>query len=230
MAEFTKRLRKSAQVKAAEVLRHTEARARALEAIAWLGAQGPGPVDVEALAEKLGAEIVFEDLEGAKARVIQLGTVDTTGARLFLSARAVPSWSAQLPAQRAALSMGQESVGCFCPAGTPNPTEAELFLATTKAAFSLAGFVLQHIWEVMSRSAEQVATDVRHLHDSHWSAPPAGMLPSRCPLAPPARANWSTWLRVDNATGGFWRSAARRARRLPCGTCASPCFMVLSSC
>ena len=70
MAEFTKRLRKSAQVKAAEVVRHTEARARALEAVAWLGAQGPGPVDVEALAEKLGAEIVFEDLEGAKARVI----------------------------------------------------------------------------------------------------------------------------------------------------------------
>lgn len=85
MAEFTKRLRKSAQVKAAEAVRHTEARARALEAIAWLGAHGPGPVDVEALAEKLGAEIVFEDLEGAKARVIQLGN----RARIIISTRIV---------------------------------------------------------------------------------------------------------------------------------------------
>ena len=85
MAEFTKRLRKSAQVKAAEAVRHAEARARALEAIAWLGAQGPGPVDVEALAEKLGAEIVFEDLEGAKARVIQIGN----RARIIISTRIV---------------------------------------------------------------------------------------------------------------------------------------------
>jgi len=85
MAEFTKRLRKSAQVKAAEAVRHTEARARALEAIAWLGAQGPGQVDVEALAEKLGAEVVFEDLEGAKARVIQLGN----RSRIIISTRIV---------------------------------------------------------------------------------------------------------------------------------------------
>ena len=85
MAEPNKRPRKSAQVRAAEAVRHTEARARALEAIAWLGAQGPGPVDVEALAEKLGAEIVFEDLEGAKARVIQLGN----RARIIISTRIV---------------------------------------------------------------------------------------------------------------------------------------------
>ncbi len=80
-----KRPRKSAQDKAIEAARHAEARARALEAIAWLGAQGPGPVDVEALAEKLGAEIVFEDLEGAKARVIQIGD----RARIIISTRIV---------------------------------------------------------------------------------------------------------------------------------------------
>jgi len=66
-------------------VRHTEARARALEAIAWLGAQGSGPVDVEALAQKLGAEIVFEDLEGAKARVIQIGY----RARIIISTRII---------------------------------------------------------------------------------------------------------------------------------------------
>ena len=85
MREPIKRPRKSAQAKAAEAVRHIEARTRALDAIAWLGSQGPGPVDVEALAEKLGAEIVFEDLEGAKARVIQLGN----RARIIISTRIV---------------------------------------------------------------------------------------------------------------------------------------------
>lgn len=85
MMPTKKRPRKSAQDKAIDAARHTEARARALEAIAWLGAQGPGPVDVEALADKLGAEIVFEDLEGAKARVIQIGE----RSRIIISTRIV---------------------------------------------------------------------------------------------------------------------------------------------
>src|SRR5690606_17706163 len=85
MTSARKRPRKSAEEKASEAARHAVARARALEAIAWLGALGPGPIDVEALAEKLGAEIVFEDLEGAKARVIQIGA----RARIVISARIV---------------------------------------------------------------------------------------------------------------------------------------------
>lgn len=85
MTPTKKRPRKSAEEKASEAARHAEARARALEAIAWLGAQGPGPVDVEALAEKLGAEIVFEDLEGAKARVIQIGD----RSRIIISTRII---------------------------------------------------------------------------------------------------------------------------------------------
>lgn len=80
-----KRPRKSAEDKAIEVARHAETRARALDAITWLGTQGTGPVDVEALAEKLGAEIVFEDLEGAKARVIQIGD----RARIIISTRII---------------------------------------------------------------------------------------------------------------------------------------------
>jgi hypothetical protein len=74
MAPPKKRPTKSAEDRARDAARHIEARARALEAISWLGAQGSGLVDVEALADKLGAEIVFEDLEGAKARVIQIGS------------------------------------------------------------------------------------------------------------------------------------------------------------
>ncbi len=85
MTPTKKRPKKSPEEKASEAARHAEARARALEAIAWLGAQGPGPVDVEALAEKLGAEIVFEDLEGAKARVIQIGD----RARIIISTRII---------------------------------------------------------------------------------------------------------------------------------------------
>lgn len=85
MTPSKKRPRKSAEEKASEAARHALARARALEAIAWLGAQGPGPIDVEALADRLGAEIVFEDLEGAKARVIQIGA----RARIIISTRIV---------------------------------------------------------------------------------------------------------------------------------------------
>lgn len=85
MARLNQRPRKSAEEKAIEVTRHAAARARALEAIAWIDAPCDGPIDVEALAEKLGAEIAFEDLEGARARVIQLGD----RAKIIISTRIV---------------------------------------------------------------------------------------------------------------------------------------------
>lgn len=75
--------RKSAQGKSSNAARHAVARLRALEASTWLGEECSGPVDVEALAAMLGAEVVFEDLEGAKARVIQIGS----RARIIISTR-----------------------------------------------------------------------------------------------------------------------------------------------
>lgn len=85
MAPLAKRPRKSAAEKATEAARHAAARARALEAIAWLDARGENAIDIEALASKLGAEIAFDNLEGAKARVIQIGE----RARIIISTRII---------------------------------------------------------------------------------------------------------------------------------------------
>lgn len=80
------RRRKSADEKAAEVARHAAIRVRAAEATKWLGEQPEdGVVDIEKLAELLGAEIVYGDLDGAKARVVRVGS----RARIIISKRIV---------------------------------------------------------------------------------------------------------------------------------------------
>ena len=48
-----------------------------------LGVTDPGDIDLDAIAAELNAEIVFEDLEGATARVIQIGD----RARIIISTR-----------------------------------------------------------------------------------------------------------------------------------------------
>lgn len=86
MAPLRGRTRKSAEEKAIVAARHAAIRARAIEATAWLGVQlEEGAIDVEKLAEILGAEIVFGDLDGAKARVVQIGD----RARIIISKKIV---------------------------------------------------------------------------------------------------------------------------------------------
>jgi Zn-dependent peptidase ImmA (M78 family) len=86
MAPLRGRTRKSAEEKAIVAARHAAIRARAIEATAWLGVQPEeGAIDVEKLAEILGAEIVFGDLDGAKARVVQIGD----RARIIISKKIV---------------------------------------------------------------------------------------------------------------------------------------------
>lgn len=66
--------RKSSDEKAAEAARHASIRACAFEANASLGAHSAdGVIDIEKIASHLGAEIAYEDLDGAKARVVQIG-------------------------------------------------------------------------------------------------------------------------------------------------------------
>lgn len=78
--------RKSADEKAAEKVRHASIRAHALEANAALGAQSAdGAIDVEKIADHLGAEIVYGDLDGAKARIVQIGD----RARIIISKKIV---------------------------------------------------------------------------------------------------------------------------------------------
>ncbi len=86
MAPLRGRTKKSAEDKALEAARHATIRARAIEATTGIGVQPEyGAIDVETLAELLGAEIVYDDLDGAKARVVQVGD----RARIIISKRIV---------------------------------------------------------------------------------------------------------------------------------------------
>jgi hypothetical protein len=77
---------KSAEEKTTEAARHAAIRAKAIEATALLGTQSPdGAIDIEKLADLLGAEIVYGDLDGAKARVVQIGA----RARIIISKKIV---------------------------------------------------------------------------------------------------------------------------------------------
>ncbi len=78
--------KKSADEKAAQAARHAAIRAQAIEATASLGVQSAdGVIDIEKLADLLGAEIVYGDLDGAKARVVQIGD----RARIIISKKIV---------------------------------------------------------------------------------------------------------------------------------------------
>lgn len=67
----------------AQGLREEVAKAAALHVFTRLGVSDPGDIDLDAIAAELNTEIVFEDLEGATARVIQIGD----RARIIISTR-----------------------------------------------------------------------------------------------------------------------------------------------
>ncbi len=78
--------KKSPDEKAVQAARHAAIRAQAIEATASLGVQSAdGVIDIEKLADLLGAEIVYGDLDGAKARVVQIGD----RARIIISKKIV---------------------------------------------------------------------------------------------------------------------------------------------
>jgi hypothetical protein len=64
-------------------LREEVAKAAALHVFTRLGVTDPGDIDLDAIAADLNAEVVFEDLDGATARVIQIGD----RARIIVSTR-----------------------------------------------------------------------------------------------------------------------------------------------
>jgi hypothetical protein len=64
-------------------LREEVAKAAALHVFTRLGVTDPGDIDLGAIAADLNAEVVFEDLDGATARVIQIGD----RARVIVSTR-----------------------------------------------------------------------------------------------------------------------------------------------
>ncbi len=137
------------------------------------------------------------------------------GDRLFLSSRAAFAWGAgdRWRARRGGAGpvlIGGETVGWFAPAGTPAPDEA--FLAEPNAAadrtgaVELDGRLVGAIWELMARSADQVALDVSAL----FPAPPRADLPAGVwlqgshPLVMGAGARVEPGVLLDTSGGPIW--------------------------
>jgi len=121
--------------------------------------------------------------EGEAPPVGRWADAPAEGERLFLSSRAVPAWgSGELWRERRGgagpVLIGREVVGWFAPAGTPAPG-AEFFaspvgLVDRTGAAVIPGTVVGPVWELMSRTPEQVAVDVAALFPGAETELPAG--------------------------------------------------------
>lgn len=89
---------------------------------------------------------------------------------VYLSSRAVPSWSAapvRLPDHPALILVGGEAAGWFAPAGSPAPS-ADFFddpahNAPPAPELDIGGFLLERVWHLVTRNAEQVERDIAAL-------------------------------------------------------------------
>jgi UDP-N-acetylglucosamine diphosphorylase / glucose-1-phosphate thymidylyltransferase / UDP-N-acetylgalactosamine diphosphorylase / glucosamine-1-phosphate N-acetyltransferase / galactosamine-1-phosphate N-acetyltransferase len=101
--------------------------------------------------------------ERGAAPVRASADVATDAPRLFLSSRVVLEWGGtwQTPSAAATVRVGDAVVGCFLPAGSPNPT-AEWFLAPSTQGGSdveLPGQVVEHVWDLIALNAGQIMRD-----------------------------------------------------------------------
>ncbi|HEX2093938.1 MAG TPA: putative sugar nucleotidyl transferase [Longimicrobiaceae bacterium] len=123
--------------------------------------------------------------EGGSPPVRGFGEASAEGARLFLSSRAVPAWSAGevLAAWRggaAAVRVGEEVAGWYAPDGEAAPSR-DFFGDPTAGdgggeEIRLPGRMLVRVWELMLDTPEQVTEDVRALFpDAPEAALPPGV-------------------------------------------------------
>lgn len=98
--------------------------------------------------------------------VLDRASSDPAIGTLYLSSRAVPDWTAAFePSPEPALiRVGGETVGWWAPAGASPPPDA-FFAQPADASpgaareFDLPGRVLSHVWELITRNAEQILRD-----------------------------------------------------------------------
>lgn len=144
------------------------------------------------------------------------------GDRLFLSSRAVPDWTAgeDWRSQRdpGPVCIAGKVVGWYAPAGTPAPSSD--FLATPESAEDggdeLAGMVLEHVWELMSRNPAQISEDVAGLFpDREKTALPAGVWAfGEHPVILGERAIVEPGVVFDTSSGPVWLDEGSRVRAL----------------
>jgi UDP-N-acetylglucosamine diphosphorylase / glucose-1-phosphate thymidylyltransferase / UDP-N-acetylgalactosamine diphosphorylase / glucosamine-1-phosphate N-acetyltransferase / galactosamine-1-phosphate N-acetyltransferase len=97
------------------------------------------------------------------APIVDLATLDTGGARLFLNSRVVLEWGTRFtPGSRPTmLRVGGTVVGWYAPADTPHPW-ADWFddpSAGDADIVDVAGRVIEHVWELVSENPAQVTLD-----------------------------------------------------------------------
>lgn len=121
--------------------------------------------DATCIGHVTHADLVGFDEPGAPP-VINLATLPTTRARLFLSSRAVLDWDVDLDfSGETTLLVGEEVVGWLVTEGAPAPSEAQLLnpQPTGGAALVIPGKVLTYPWDLIHFNGEQILDDVAYL-------------------------------------------------------------------
>lgn len=107
--------------------------------------------------------------EPTAPRVIDLASIKTNRARLFLSSRCVLHWDVDIDGSaEATYRVAEQVAGWLVPAGAPNPTEDELLTPAKVrgAGFTLGGNILENVWELVQDNSDHVASDILHFHSS----------------------------------------------------------------
>jgi UDP-N-acetylglucosamine diphosphorylase/glucosamine-1-phosphate N-acetyltransferase len=127
--------------------------------------------DAACIGHVTNSDLIGFDEPGAPP-VINVATLPTTRARLFLSSRAVLDWENDLDfAGETTLYIGEEVVGWLVAEGNPAPAESMLLEPQPNGGerLELSGKVLAHPWDLIAQNGEQILDDVAYLIDDVFS-------------------------------------------------------------
>lgn len=128
----------------------------------------------------LGASHLLGFVDPGAPPVLELGALPTDRDLLFVSSRSVPDWGAapmQPLSQPALLRIGDSISGWYAPAGTALPP-AEFFLdpggggPLTTSEFTRGGSLLDRLWQLIERNADQITRDLLALFPDHRNIDP----------------------------------------------------------
>jgi UDP-N-acetylglucosamine diphosphorylase / glucose-1-phosphate thymidylyltransferase / UDP-N-acetylgalactosamine diphosphorylase / glucosamine-1-phosphate N-acetyltransferase / galactosamine-1-phosphate N-acetyltransferase len=100
--------------------------------------------------------------ETGAAPVVRADAIATSGARLYLSSRAVLDWDVAFtpPAGPAVLRVDGEAAGWYAPAGANNPDPDWLESPGPAGdVIDLNGRMLRHVWDLVAENPRQIALD-----------------------------------------------------------------------
>jgi UDP-N-acetylglucosamine diphosphorylase/glucosamine-1-phosphate N-acetyltransferase len=119
-------------------------------------------IDAACIGHVTNNDLIGFDEPGAPP-VINLATLPTARARLFLSSRAVLDWDTDLDFEgETTLLCGEEVVGWLIPEGAPAPSEAQLLKPELNGGTVqvVPGKVMKYPWDLIHQNGEQILDDV----------------------------------------------------------------------